>query len=646
MIKRIAFSFLLFATTSVAAERTVDINLQRQAYSAALAALRAGDEARYQAQVSKLDGYVLAPYVRYEYLKDRLNRTPAKTIQQFLRENAHTPLPDQLRQKWLYALANKGDWSGFMREYVEVVDDTELTCLYIGQRLKAGERTATVMNRIERLWLSGRRQPPACDQVFTAWKAADYMTQDKVWERLRLAMESGNLSLADDVAQHLPAGERVWIERWKLMHRDPANQLEQLKYPIETPIARMIVKHGVVRLAYRDAEEAVAQWERLKEKYEFFGEDQDYVMRHIAILAAQRHLPQAVRWLSSVSVRADDASLMQWRIYAALRAREWETAARFLAALPDEEKRTPRWRYWDARVAEHKGNKEAAYTTYTALARERDYYGFLAADRINVDYSMQSSAIEAMPDEIEAILARPGIEVAKELFTIGQVADARRQWSYATREFNRRELQVAAVIARQWGWYDRAIQTVNRSGHADDLELRFPLAYRDIIEPNAEKQGVDIGWVYGVVRQESAFVVDARSSAGALGLMQLMPATGRATLERLRLRIPGTDALLKVEYNVRAGVGHLKEVLQRYRGHHSLATAAYNAGQSRVDSWIPREPIDADIWVETIPFNETRGYVKNVFAFAAVYDHRLGVNPTRLTTRMPAVAPRSPSGGS
>jgi soluble lytic murein transglycosylase len=646
MKKAILLGSWLFLTTigGAIADSTAELDSQRQDYAAALEALRAGDEARYHALYKKLDGYLLQGHAQYEYLKDRLDRTPVKIIQQFLADNAETSLPNMLRQRWLHVLADRGDWTAFEREYVDVPDDTELVCLHLAQRLKAGERTATVMDRIERLWLTGRRQPPACDQVYAAWKAAGHMTSDMVWERARLAMEAGNATLADDLARHLEPADRIWIERWKAMHRDPAGNLEDLTYPVETPVARMIVKHGIVRLAYREPEEAMRQWLRVKHQHEFFGEDEDYVMRYIAILGAQRHLPQALPWLASVSVHADDLSLMQWRIYAALRAGEWDTARRFIATLPEDEKKTARWRYWSARIADVGGDKRSARRIYTELAKERDYYGFLAADRINVEYSMQSMAIEAKPEELEAVLARPGMLTARELFTIGQVVEARRQWGYATRELNRRELELAAMIAREWGWYDRAIHAVTRSGYAHDLELRFPVVYRDVIESNAEQQGIDSGWVYGVVRQESAFVVDARSPAGAMGLMQLMPETGRRTLQRLKMRLPVHQVLLSVEHNVKLGVSHLKEVLQRYSGNHSLATAAYNAGAHRVDSWLPDGPLDADVWVETIPYTETRGYVKNVFAFAAVYDHRLGRNPTRLTTRMPALMQPAPDG--
>jgi peptidoglycan lytic transglycosylase len=647
MMPRIFIGCMLaLAVTAAAGTNAVRIEAQRDNYAAALDALRAGDEKTYREQLDHLDGYVLRGYAEYAYLKDHVDQTPAPTIRKFLDENADTPLPDLIRQRWLHALAERGDWPTFMREYTEAAADVELTCLYLEQRLKSGDRGAAIMQQIDALWKTGQRLPTSCNPVFVVWKQAGQMTVDKIWERIGLAMEARELGFAHDLAGYLPPKERVWVERWRAMHRDPAGELAKLNYPIETPVARTIVRYGVVRLAYRDPEAAMRRWQELKRRHEFFGEDENYVLRYIGILAAQNRSPNALKWLSAVSAEPGDLSLKLWRVYAALWAGEWDTAQRFIEALPDAERSSSRWRYWTARILERRGEGDAARKIYGELARERDYYGFLAADHIGADYAMQHVSVDATADEIARLEARPAIQTAHELYLLGETTDARRQWQWALRDLNDRELQVAAVIAKQWGWYDRAIQTVAMSGHPDDLELRFPVIYRDAIEANAAKYDIDPGWIYGVVRQESAFVVDARSDAGAIGLMQLLPSTGRAGIRRLRLHTRVEDALLSVEHNLRIGVNYLKQVLDRYGGHQVLATAAYNAGPNRVSGWMPEAPIDADVWVETIPYSETRGYVKNVFAFAAVYEYRLGKQPTRLSARMPVVAPRDANGAS
>jgi soluble lytic murein transglycosylase len=629
---------------------------QREDYLAAVQAARQGNLARAKQLLARLEDYPLRGYVEYELLKERLATTPPATIRRFLEENPDTPIADALRKRWLRQLAKQEQWDTFLREYRDIENDPELQCLRLTQLLRPerGTPQAPLMTEIEQLWFTGRPLPAACDPVFAAWKRAGHMTTEKIWERVRLAMENRQLGLAGELARYLDPAERIWVTRWQAMHRDPPRELEHLNYPIETPTARAIVRHGIVRLARRDPEAAMEQWQKLKAHHRFLGEDENYVLRHLGIAAAQNHLPVALEWLSKVSADGADETLHLWRVRAALRAGDWAAARGFIAGLTEEQQRQPQWRYWNARVLEAAGQRDDdsrdgggratqgavadAQRLFTDLARERGYYGFLAADRLGESYSMQHAPIEASPDELSAMYARRGIQMAQELYATGQTVDARRQWNWTTRTLSNRELQVAALVARQWGWHDRAILTVGRSRHLDDIELRFPLVYRETIETNANRARLDPGWVYGVVRQESAFMTDARSHAGALGLMQLMPQTGRLTGQRLGLRAHSQGAILNVENNLRLGVTYLKEVLDRNAGHQTLATASYNAGPHRVVNWMPAKALDADIWIETIPFNETREYVKNVLSYSAIYDYRLGQTPTRLTTRMPVVA--------
>lgn len=631
---------LLVTANPVSAQDAVqDEDSRRRDYLAAIEALKAGQTARFKTLYARLDGYILRGYLEYESIKNRVASTPTAEIERFLDENSQAPISDVIRKKWLRILARRGDWDTFLREYQDIEDEPELQCLRLAHLLKTSEQQAPLMAEAEKLWLTGKPLPAACNPVFAAWRQAGHMTTDDVWARIRLAMESRNLRLAGELSRYLDPSERVWVRRWQAMHRDPVRQLRRITYPVETPVARMIVTHGIVRLAYRDPEEAMAQWQRLKEKYQFFGEDENYVLRNISILAAQDQLPQALPWLAAVSADPGDETLLLWRVKTALRTGQWEMAKRFIAGLSEEQQQDSRWRYWTARILEATGDGDKAHAIYESLAQDRSYYGFLAADRIGAEYSMQHESIGASPEEVSAMLARPGIQMAQELYLMGQVIDARRQWSWTTRNMNNRELAVAAVIARQWGWHDRAILTVARSDHQDDLELRFPLLYRDVIETNATRYGIDASWVYGVVRQESAFVPDARSQSGALGLMQLMPSTGRRAGRKLNIPIRSSRALLNIENNLRLGASYLKDVLGRNDGNEVLATASYNAGPNRVSSWMPQKAMDADIWVETIPFSETRDYVKNVMSYTTVYDYRLGTHPERLSNRMMRIAP-------
>lgn len=613
---------------------------QRQQYTQALSALRSGELAHFQRLRDGLSSYALQPYLDYEFLKDRIATTPTSTLHDFLERNAAAAVSDQLRKKWLTLLSRRGEWGTFIREYRDIDPDDELNCQRLIHLIKASQEQSDLMNEVGKLWLTGSRLPAACDPVFEAWRQAGHMTSDMVWARIQIAMEKRNLTLAQGLGRFLEPSERVWVQRWIAIHRQPQHELLHFRYPVETPVARSIIRHGVVRLAYNDPDEAMRLWETFKERYEFFGEDEKYVLRWVGILAAQAHHPRAVEWLSAASADASDETLRQWRVRAAIRNGEWQTGLRFLALLPEPEQNEGEWRYWKARLLEGTGKESQARSLYRVLAKERSYYGFMAADHIGQPYAMQHVSVQASPEEVGAMAARQSIKMAKELFTLGDTTAARRQWSWATRHMSNRDLAVAAVLARQWGWHDRAILTVNKSEHLDDLELRFPVLYRDIVEANAQHNNIDPDWVYGVLRQESAFVTDARSQAGALGLMQLMPRTGRMAGRRINLRLPNNTAILNVENNLKLGASYLRTVLDVNHGNQVLATASYNAGPNRVREWLPEsKPLDADVWVDTVPFNETRNYVKNVMAFTTVYAYRLETVMRRLQERMPSVFP-------
>lgn len=284
------------------------------------------------------------------------------------------------------------------------------------------------------------------------------------------------------------------------------------------------------------------------------------------------------------------------------------------------------------------GNPEAAREIFQELAKSRHYYGFLAADQIDYPYHMGHTALNPSADDMHGLENRSSMIAAWELYQIGEMDSARSQWAWATQNLNEIELRAAAAIAHRWQWHDRAIITVTRTNHRDDLELRFPLPYQKLIQTNADIRNLDVASVFGVIRQESAFVVDARSRAGALGLMQLMPDTARLEGRRHEFELRSDRELFDPRKNILLGTGYLRTLLDRFGDNPVLATASYNAGPNRVQQWLPKGgTVDADVWVETIPFSETRNFVKNVLAFSAVYDYRLGNKPKRLRERMPMI---------
>jgi peptidoglycan lytic transglycosylase len=614
-----------------------DLDRQRHDYLAALQAINADDVKRFESLYQKLDGYVLQGYLRYEFLKNRLDSATEQDIRAFIEHNSYAPISAQLRAQWLNELAARGAWDAFMQEY-RVNDDPTLQCLHLHRLINDGN-SKELAPEVEKLWLTDKKLPSACNAVFSGARERGYLTDELVWARIKLLMEHYQSSFAGELAkQYLDSEQRTWVRRWQQMHRNPAEELQKLSFAVDNARAGMIVKHGVVRLGYRNPQAAMAQWERLRLRYPLLAADNAEIIGTLAMLATQRHLPIAVRWFAAIPDAALDSNLRLWGLRAALREGDWALAKRVVANLGKDEQTDRFWWYWTARLMEVTGQSAKAQYLYTLVAADRNYYSFLAADRLNAGYVMQHQALKVNPQDVEAVLKQPGMQAARELYAVGDVATARAQWEWTTASMTKQELEAAALVAGNWGWHDRAIVSLKRSGHFDDLDLRFPLVYRDIVESNAAEHDLDPSWVYGVIRQESGFAVDARSPAGALGLMQLMPRVGRSTAKRLKLDLSDSDALLAVENNLRLGTAFLKNLLKRHDGNQVLATAAYNAGPGRVKSWRPHDgALAADAWVETIPYEETRDYVKNVMAYATVYNRRLERTLTRLCVRMPPI---------
>ncbi len=630
---------LLTAGTAVAA--VPGLARERTDYLTALRDLKAGRDTAFLELLHRERSYVLYPYLQYHYLNARLSHVSPGTIETFLQQYRGTPIAQRLRRHYLRVLADRHAWGAFLAAYRPVDATPRLRCLHWDQEWRRTANHQLLSRRIARFWSQGTPLPGVCRGFFQAWLGAQPNRIPLVWARIRAAMRAGNLSVAQHLRPWLSVQDRTWVNRWVFTYLHPVRALTVIRYPVHSLVAREIIRSGVIQLGYRDPAVAMSQWLRLRRQYTFFGEDNNTVLRYLGVLAAQDHMPQAVAWLSDVVPRpGDDLQVREWRVRAALWAGDWHRVADFIETLPADQRARSEWRYWQARADAHLHHPRQALALYRALAQQRSYYGFLAADRLNSGYVMDRVDAVVSAVDLDAIAARPAIDAAHELFRLGQTDDATRQWDFAVRGLPHNLLVAAAVLAARWGWYDRAIATINAAGDHNDLMLRFPVAYRVLVEASAHLNKIDPGWIYGIMRQESAFMVNAESSAGALGLMQLMPLTGEFTARLLNLRLAGVSSLLNVGNNVRLGARYLREVLDDNQGDVVLATASYNAGPDRVSVWRPtRRARPADIWIDNIPYRQTRNYVKHVLGFTTVYDYLLGNHGRMLRQRMSAVSP-------
>lgn len=634
-----------------------DYYAERLAFWEAKQALEDGKQFVFQQLLEQLQDYPLAGYLRYGYLRTRLDKTPDAEVQDFLSRYGDSPIGVRLREAWLNQLAGEGRWDAYLLEYPNhPPGNTVLQCYALEARLRtSGSETppAEWLDEVQTLWLAGKSLPAQCDPLFKVLRRSGRLTPDLVWQRIGLAMDNRQLDLAQSLAKDLDKQDRAWVTRWQRMHKDPEQMLDHPDLAGDDPKAREIVVYGMKRLARDDAEAAAGQWERLKDAYPFSAAEQAAAQREIALRAALQRQPEALEWLAALQPAQLDDTVRQWRIKAALAKQDWNTALNWIEALPGEERDKEQWRYWRARAIE-KGAatstlsdtspasgvpKISAEQIYSELATQRSYYGFLAADRINRPYEITHKPTPVTEAELRDFMSRPGMVRARELYELGMITESRREWDYFVAAADLRQRQLAAVVAHRWGWHDRAIIASAKANYFDDLEVRFPVLFRDQVLANAETQDLDPAWIYGVMRQESAFTVEARSSAGALGLMQLMPQTGKHTAQLLNTPLRNSNELLDADKNIQLGSAYLRQVLDSNNGDMVRATASYNAGPHRVKQWLPDTSMPADIWVENVPFTETRNYIQQVVTYATIFSKRLGREIIPLKKRMQDISP-------
>ncbi|MGB5259885.1 MAG: transglycosylase SLT domain-containing protein [Gammaproteobacteria bacterium] len=604
----------------------------------ALSALDRGQLDSFRKIAGQLEDYPLYPYLEYRALRKRLNKASHAEMARFIERYADQPVGQRMRRAWLHALAKQHEWKDFLSVYTDN-QSTRLQCYYLRARQETNDTENLVEDALP-LWMVGHSQDKACDTIFKYLDRQGAFTRERVWERIRLAMQEGQPSLADYLAKRLPANDRKWVSAWRDARSRPASALTSKQLAADVPRAREIVLFALRRITRSDLDEAQEKWAIIKPRYDFDPEESAELERYMALRAAWRRHPQAHDWLLALPDTAVDEDVREWRARTAIADGLWDTLLSHIAQMPPEERQLEEWRYWEARAYQEIGATLQASNRFARLARERDYHGFLAADELAWPYEMDNRPLELDPADIKALAERPGFVRARELYRAEMWVDARREWRNAISDLSKEQIKQAAALAHQWGWHDQAILTVARAREFGDLELRFPLAHKDHVELHAGENKLDPGHVFAVIRQESAFNPDARSSAGARGLMQLMPSTGRTTARKYSIPLGGLHRLYEAAKNISIGTAYLNQVMEDYGRNIVLASAAYNAGPHRVKRWLPEEDKqEAERWVAMVPFDETRNYIQRVLAYSAIYDWRMQRPITTLDEHMPDIYP-------
>jgi soluble lytic murein transglycosylase len=603
-------------------------------FLAAREAFRVGDARKLDAYARSLRGYVLEPYVAYWQVRTRLEQVGAQEVATFLAAYPDTLVAERLRTDWLKILGRNQQWDLLAAEVPRLdTDDLELTCyaLQAKSRLNPGE----AMQEARALWFVPRELPESCSPLMTALASSQQLSTDDLWMRVRLSLEAGQVGRVQQVAEWLPGAPDT--RALSAISVNPAGFLEKQQFEVKSRAGRETAMFAVYRLARTAPTQAAAHWTRMEAR--FSEADRAYVWGQIAYFGALRHDPGALGWYA----KATDLSDVQlgWKARAALRARSWTDVLAAVNAMTSKEKEQTTWRYWQARALRAMGREDEAVAILKPLAHEYTFYGQLALEELGEKTIVPPSVYKPDTDEVRAMAESPGIRRALALYRLGMRVEGTREWLFTIRSFGDRQLITAAEIARRNEIYDRAISTADRTSVMHDFSLRYVAPYRDVMKTYARQFDLDEAWVYGLIRQESRFVTGAKSRTGAGGLMQLMPATAQWVAKKLGLKNWRGSDVTEVDTNISLGTYYLRHVLDVLDGQPVLASAAYNAGPGRARAWRPETPMEGAIYAETIPFTETRDYVKKVMSNATYYAHAFSHQVQSLKQRLSVVTPRA-----
>jgi soluble lytic murein transglycosylase len=616
-------------------------------FLAARNAFERGDRAKLAVLAAPFAGNLLEPYTAYWQLKLNLDAATRDDVRRYWERWPDTPLADRLRVEWLKVVGKRGDWATFALDYPPAAgEDTELQCFGIQyHRQRDGEGA---LAEAKPLWFTGKATPDSCGPLFTALIQSGGISVADRRARFRLAIEAGNFRLAQAIAADLPREERISAKDFARVDRDPGRALASGDFVWARPSERELALYALERAARADPVAARASWVKYRPRLP--EADRRYGNGRLAYHAARQLVPLANDWFREADGVPLDEAASEWRVRAALRAGAWPDVLAGIDAMPPALAQERPWRYWKARALAALGRSDEAKVLYLSLAQENRYYGLLARESLGMA-AVPGAAGDPLADPppppasaLAAFGARANVQRAVRLAGLGMKLESLREWIYAIRGRDDDGLLVAAEYARQQKLYDRAINTAERTVALHDFSLRYLMPYREYFVAAARANEIDEAILLSIARQESRFANDIVSSAGAIGLMQLMPPTARWVARQLGRDDYRPSQIGEVATNTQFGAFYFKYWLDRLDGIPALATAAYNAGPRRAQAWRPGAPLEGAIWVETIPFNETRDYVKKVLANAMFYASALNQPYLSLYAWLGTIPPRDDGG--
>ncbi|MGC1523084.1 MAG: transglycosylase SLT domain-containing protein [Steroidobacteraceae bacterium] len=633
------------ATPAHVAAAAANVQTTRQAFVVAMRRIR--DRLPETPDSPELGAYAIHDYlVAARYRRDLTDKADAldTAIEAFLQARSRQPVTRALKHEWLASLARRQLWDRFLPRSTDVTDPI-LICERFEGRLATGDTEGLGAAVLER-WSLPQKQPPECDQAFAWLKRQNLLTPALAEARTRAALAADNPHLAREFALDVPGPEAVALLQWSDLLESPRSALAVLAAHPGFSVEPEAIAAGFEKLARGDSPDALDLLPLLLSRSGLTPPLQVRLQRAAALGAAYDHDSRALAAFDGLPADSLDNTSEEWRVRAELWAGHYDRVLADIERMPASLATQPRWRYWRARaVAATKGTDDAA-PLFEEIAGLRDYYGYLAADRLHRSYNLN---VRPSPDDAKAqarIASDPGVIRAHELFACDMTDEANAEWSAALGDAEPAVKVQAAHLAARWEWYAQSIGTLAQAGEWDDVALRYPRPYPDVVAEAATLAGIPDDWIWAVMRQESLFREDAVSRADARGLMQMLPATAAAVARRWHLPHLHKDALFDPSVAIPLGAAYLRELLDRHSGQLALSLAAYNAGSAATARWLPANPMDADVWVENIPYAETRSYVQHIMEHIVAFAHVSATAPPRLDDLMPPVEPAAPAAAS
>jgi len=614
-------------------------------------AYRRDNTAQLSTLLPQVRGHALEPLAMYWEMRPRLETASPSEIRAALDRMAGTYWEDRLRNDWLLLLGKARNWTDFEAELPKfrMQDDRQVRCYALMLDAAAGRIAAdAAAAQVQTNWLAQREAEDGCATAAQSLLASGHLKPEGVWQRARLAMDSNRPRVASQAVALLDPERAATMDQ---IASDPANYLDE-KITAIRPRTKELVTLAIVRLAARDPVAAALEADHVRWKTQLTREERSWIWGVIGKRSAQKLQPEALSYFAN----GDDALMhdehLAWKARAGMRAAAWGHVRDAVAAMSAAQRNEPTWIYWNARAVQSLKLPDApaaaaqANALYESIAAPRGFYELLAMEALGRPIAVPPAPEALTAEEIAAAQANPGLRRALIAMKLGLRSEGVREWNYTVGLHTpggmpERELLAAADLACRHELWDRCINTSERTPQALDHAQRFPLPHRDAVVPRAREIGLDPAYVYGLIRQESRFITDARSGVGASGLMQVMPATARWTARKIGLTNFRPHQITERDTNILIGTAYLKFALDDFEGSLPLAAAAYNAGPGRSRAWRNGPTVPGEVWAENIPFEETRDYVKRVLANTTHYAAIISGQPQSLRARLGTVGPRA-----